>query len=75
MFMGAPVLPQIDMAAARVKMSMPSVIIRIMMTGRPARRRRATRSIPMPTKNITTMANGMASHSETPRPRAMASTT
>ena len=46
------------MAAARTKMSIASVIIRIIISGRPARRRSATRSIPMPIMNMTTIATG-----------------
>ena len=45
---GRAVPPQIVIEPARRKISRPSVNIRIMMMGRPARRRSATRSMPMP---------------------------
>jgi hypothetical protein len=36
--------------------------------GRPARRRRATRSMPMPTRNMATIVSGIAAQTGTPRP-------
>jgi hypothetical protein len=43
-------------------MSSASVIIRIITSGRPASRRSATRSMPMPIRNISTIATGKATH-------------
>ena len=59
---GRPLLPNTVSAIARRKMSRPRVIIRIMMIGRPARRRSATRSMPSPTPNISSIASGIATH-------------
>jgi hypothetical protein len=67
--------PQIVIAPARRKMSRPSVIIRIMMIGRPASRRSATRSMPTPAKNMVTIASGMAAHIGRPSLPLQASTT
>ncbi len=58
---GRPVPPQIVIEPARSRISSPSVIIRIMMIGRPASRRSATRSMAMPTPNIVTMPSTIAS--------------
>jgi hypothetical protein len=57
---GRFVPPQATSAAARTKMSSASVIMRIMINGRPARRRSATRSMPMPMPNMTSMPKGNA---------------
>ena len=75
MSIGRAVPPPIAIVTARRKMSSPSVIIRIMTIGRPARRRSATRSMPMPTPHIVSIASGIASHIGSPAPSAKASTT
>ena len=72
---GRAVPPQIVIEPARRKISSPSVIIRIMMMGRPARRRSATRSMPMPITNMVTIASGIASQIGAPALLANASTT
>ena len=74
-FIGRAVPPPNTMVMARRKMSSPSVIIRIITIGRPARRRSASRSMARPTPIIVTIAIGMASHIGTPTPLANSSTT
>jgi hypothetical protein len=59
-------LPHTVSIVPRKKMSSPSVIIRIITMGRPASGRSATRSMPMPTKNMVAAAAGMASHNGRP---------
>ena len=72
---GRAVPPPMTSVTARRKMSNPSVIIRIMTIGRPARRRSATRSMPRPRPIIVTIASGIAAHIGKPAPAAKASTT
>ena len=72
---GRAVPPPTTIVTARRKMSSPSVIIRIITIGRPARRRSATRSIARPRPHIVTIASGIAAHIGAPAPLAKASTT
>ena len=74
-FMGRVVPPQMVIEPARRKISRPSVIIRIMMMGRPARRRSATRSMAIPMMNIVMIASEIAAQIGAPALLANASRT